>query len=43
MNKSIDTLPPTVADELDQYSLKAIEKYADARKGKLVLSEVTSN
>ena len=42
MNKTIDTLPPTVAD-VDQYSLKAIEKYADARKGKLVLSEVTSN
>jgi hypothetical protein len=37
MRSSVDTLPPSVVEELDQYSLKAIEKYADTRKGKLAL------
>jgi hypothetical protein len=34
MMPSIDELPQKVADDLDCYSMKAIEKYMDRRKGR---------
>ncbi len=37
-NISIDTLPDRVTDNLDLYSLKAIEKYLDKSKGKAILT-----
>ena len=39
MITSIDTLPPEVIDELDRYTLKAIEQYTDTRKGKLAFKK----
>ena len=36
--KTIDQLPPEIIDELDRYSLKAITKYTDERKGKIELT-----
>ena len=35
---SVDVLPDRVTDDLDLYSLKAIEKYLDKRKGKAILT-----
>lgn len=34
---SVDVLPDRVTDDLDLYSLKAIEKYLDKRKGAQIL------
>ncbi len=37
MKQNIDQLSPEIIDELDRYSLVAIEKYTDNRKGKITL------